>query len=85
MQWNGCFSNCSNVHGARQGGVMYPIMFAIYVDDIIVDLKNSHEGCCRPIDELYLGNGVYANDLMLLSASLSSLQRMLNGSLILVI
>jgi len=52
-------------------------MFDIYdVDDSIVDLKNSHEVCC--FDGLYLGCVMHADDLMLLSASLSSLQRMLN-------
>ena len=77
VQWNGCFSKCFSVLcGVRQGGVLSPIMFTVYVDDIIVDLKSSNEGCC--IDGLYLGCVMYADDLMLLSASLSSLQRMLN-------
>jgi len=57
-------------------GVLSPVLVAIYVDDIIVDLKTSQEGCC--IDILYLGCVMCADDLLLLSASLTTLQRMIN-------
>ena len=77
VRWNGCFSQVFDVCcGVRQGGVLSPVLFAIYVDDIIVDLKTSQEGCC--IDGLYLGCVMYADDLLLLSASLTTLQRMIN-------
>ena len=56
--------------------VLSPILFAIYVDDIIVDFKTSQEGCC--INGLYLACVMYADDLLLLSASLTTLQRMIN-------
>ena len=57
--------------GVRQGGVLSPVLFAIYVDDIIVELKSSQEGCS--IGGLYLGCVMYADDLLLLSASLTTL------------
>ena len=44
------------------------MLSAIYVDDIIVELKSSQEGCS--IGGLYLGCVMYADDLLLLSASL---------------
>ena len=61
--------------GVRQGGVLSPVLFAIYVDDIIIELQNSKEGCC--INGLYIGCVMYADDLLLLSASLTTLQRMI--------
>ena len=77
VRWNGCFSQIFDVCcGVRQGGVLSPVLFAIYVDDIIVELKSSHEGCS--IGGLYLGCVMYADDLLLLSASLTTLQRMIN-------
>ena len=77
VRWNGCFSQFFDVCcGVRQGGVLSPVLFTIYVDDIIVDLKTSQEGFC--IDGLYLGCVMYADDLLLLSASLTTLQRMIN-------
>ena len=77
VRWNDCFSQIFDVCcGVRQGGVLSPVLFAIYVDDIIVELKSSQEGCS--IGGLYLGCVMYADDLLLLSASLTTLQRMIN-------
>ena len=77
VRWNGCFSQIFDVCcGVRRGGVLSPMLFAINVDDIIDELKSSQEGCS--IGGLYLGCVMYADDLLLLSASLTTLQRMIN-------
>jgi len=60
--------------GVRQGGVLSPILFCIYVDCIVESLESSKLGCW--IGELYIGCIMYADDLVLISASVCELQRM---------
>ena len=48
-------------------GVLSPVVFAVYVDDLIVKLSESGEGSC--INGMYVGCVMYADDLVLLSAS----------------
>ena len=50
----------------RQGGVISPVLFAVYVDDIIERLNDCKLGCF--MDDLYLGCIIYADDLILISA-----------------
>ena len=48
----------------------------IYVDQLILEVRNSGLGC--QIGGHFLGVGVYADDIFLLSASLNGLQSMVN-------
>jgi len=77
VRWNGVFSRVFDIScGVRQGGVLSPILFAVYVDDIIVNLRESQLGCS--INGVYIGCVMYADDLLLMSASLTSLQNMIS-------
>ena len=41
MRWNGILSSSFAVTcGVRQGGILSPILFNVYVDDLIVLLRN---------------------------------------------
>jgi len=60
--------------GVRQGGVLSPILFSVYVDDIL--LKLASYGCV--ISGISMSSFMYADDLILLSPSLSELQHMVN-------
>jgi len=51
----------------RQGGVLSPYLFAIYIDDLIAQLKQSGHGIY--IEQLFVGCVCYADDIALLSAS----------------
>jgi len=53
--------------GVRQGGVLSPVLFAVYVDDIIVNLRSSGFGCCFAGE--YIGVLMYADDLLLMSVT----------------
>ena len=77
VKWNnmqsGSFRLCG---GVRQGGVLSPILFIFYVNDIIEDLQKQGLGC--RIDTRYLGCIMYADDLVLLVPSLHALQLMID-------
>ena len=73
VKWNGTISNQFPVNnGVRQGAVSSAILFSIYIDDLIQLLKKSRLGC--HIDGVYFGAFIYADDILLLSASRTGLQ-----------
>jgi len=53
-----------------------PFLFAIYVHDVIVSLQDKRLGCL--VGGSYIGCLMFADDLVLLSASLTVLQQMVN-------
>ena len=76
VRWNDVFSRLIHITcGVRQGGVLSPVLFALYVDDIANSLSSSKLGCY--VGEMYVGCIMYADDIILLSASLNMLQRMI--------
>jgi hypothetical protein len=77
VRWNGFNSGVLRVlSGVRQGGVLSPSLFNIYVDSIICRLRKSSLGC--HFFKCYVGCIMYADDILLLSASLIELQCMLD-------
>ena len=58
----------------RQGGVLSPILFSAYIDDVICVLRNSGYGVC--IGFIFIGCILYADDIILLSASCHGIQRL---------
>ena len=63
-------------NGVRQGGVLSPILFTVYMDDLLNDLKNLGIGCFW--DSLYAGAFCYADDLVLLAPTPSALRIMIS-------
>ena len=76
-KWNGASSDSFSVsNGVRQGAVSSAVLFSVYIDDLILLLKKSRLGC--EIDGIYFGIFIYADDILLLSASRMGLQSMVN-------
>ena len=63
-------------NGVKQGGVLSPILFTVYLDSLIKTLKQRNIGC--KIGNKFLRVFGYADDLTLLCPTLSGLQEMLN-------
>ena len=53
--------------GVRQGGILSPYLFAIYVDDLIDQIRRSGHGL--RIGSVVIGCVAYADDIAVLSAS----------------
>jgi hypothetical protein len=63
-------------NGTRQGSVLSPVLFSVYLDDLMQDLRKLNLGL--HIGGLWFGACGYANDLILLAPIREILQRMLN-------
>jgi len=62
--------------GVRQGGILSPFLFIVYVDDLLNAFESSKLGC--RIKGFYVGVFMYADDIILLSPSVTVLQQMIN-------
>jgi len=62
--------------GVRQEGVLSPVLFALYIDVVISELKIS--GHDVHVGSLFIGCVLYADDIVLLSASCHGLQQPVN-------
>lgn len=77
VKWNSLFGDFFTVKcGIRQGSVLSPYLFALYVNDIVEELRRSGFGL--HIGQLYLGCALYADDIVLLSATCYGLQKLIN-------
>ena len=74
--WNRLLVNAFQLRcGVRQGGILSPYLFAIYIDDI-VQLRNSGYG--SRIGNIFAGLLLYADNIALLSCSCCGLQKLIN-------
>jgi hypothetical protein len=63
--------------GVRQGGVLSPLFFAIFIDDIVSRVKSANAGCYLSFSCCQVFS--YADDILLLSPSVAGLQLLVNA------
>ena len=63
-------------NGVKQGGVISPLLFSLYIDELFLLLKQSGLGC--HVGLTYAGAFGYADDIALVAPSLSSLKQMIS-------
>ena len=74
VRYNQSYSNLFNVsNGVKQGGVLSPTLFCIYMDNLLKGLKESGFGC--KYGDVYVGCVAYADDVILLCGSLYGLKQ----------
>jgi len=75
INWNGAFSQSIGIrNGVKQGNILSPV-FCIYIDGLLVRLKQSTIGCW--IGNTFVGALAYADDITLLSPTSSTMRYML--------
>ena len=76
ITWNGAKSTpFSAINGVKQGGVLSPRLFNVYLNELLSKLRENGLGC--HMNGQFVGTFIYADDITILAPSHSSLQSML--------
>lgn len=75
VRWAGSLSDAYSMEcGVRQGGITSPLLFNLYVNDLIGELSSTHVGCV--IDGVCVNNISYADDMVLLGPSVGAIRKL---------
>ena len=76
VRWQGVKSDSfTSTNGVKQGAVLSPILFCIYMDSLLYKLKHLGVGCY--MGHVYTGALSYADDLTLIAPSMQAMRLML--------
>ena len=76
VRWGNKYSEFFNVsNGVRQGGILSPQLFNVYVDDLSNRLNVCRVGYF--MNDIYVNNIMYADDLVILAPSTAGLNKLL--------
>ena len=77
VKWNSKLSEPFSVkNGVRQGGILSPLLFSLYMDELLSELKDSGIGC--HIGNHYFGALGYADDLVLICPTKEGLRKLID-------
>ena len=75
VKWGSVMSESFTVmNGVKQGGVLSPVLIAVYTDGLLLRLQESGMFC--HMGGHYAGALVYADDITLISLSMTGLRKM---------
>ena len=70
--WKNVQSNYTFIEeGVRQGGILSPFLFSLYINDIINDIVDTNIGCTT--NDMRCNILAYADDLVILSGSVNDM------------
>ena len=76
VKWNNCMSSKFDVtNGVGQGGVLSPLLFIVYIDELLEKLKRNGIGYF--IGYNFVGALGYADDIILLCPSVAGHKKMI--------
>ena len=76
VSWNSHFSPWFDImNGVKQGGVLSPVLFCVYMDDLLTSRKCAGYGCY--VGHVFFGALAYADDIMLLAPTQHAMRCML--------
>jgi hypothetical protein len=76
VSWNKVYSDLFAIsNGVRQGGILSPILFCVYINDLLVRLQKSNKGCF--VGSMFVGVLAYADDIVILAPTPSSMRSLL--------
>ena len=77
IRWGNTVSSSFYVtNGEKQGGIISPVLFNVYMDDLIISFNNS--GIGGHIGEKIINHLCYADNICLIELSSSAMQQLLN-------
>lgn len=77
VKWENATSTSFSVkNGTRQGGILSPVLFNVYIDELSILLSNVNAGCF--INNVCYNHLIYADDTVLLAPSATALQQLLD-------
>ena len=75
-RWHSALSDPYHVSsGVKQGGILSPCFFTVYIDELLTRLKNAGVGCY--INRVFLGSIMFADDLALIAPTQNAMQKLI--------
>ena len=77
VRWNNEYSDKFYIqNGVRQGGILSPLLYNIYVNNLSKNLNKVPAGCC--INNVLINHLMYADDVVLIAPSMKGLQKLID-------
>lgn len=77
ISWNGVISDLFIAeNGVKQGAVLSPILFCVYLDDLLILLSKAGVGCY--LGSQFVGALAYADDLVIITPSATAMRKLLS-------